>query len=180
MCARAHARVQAGIIILTNQPREEKKEKMNAENTTTSIRSDGKGESFVPSLPPSSGTNTRLSFKDAQRKAAAQLEYPRCYSTFEADELRELVMIIAEVYLLPSEKPIRISGEWIDGFVVKEVFEELRGDHLRHVYEEYVHRDPSTPIMNKKAYLRTMLYNSVFSVGTHLSAEVYSDFRGGI
>ena len=123
--------------------------------------------SIHPSDPRGSSPKGRLTFREAKSKVAEQLEYPRTFDVFEVEAFKELLMIIAEVYLMPPDKPIRISGEWLDGYVVQEIFREIRGDHLRSVYYDYTHRENETPIANKKAYLRTMLYNAVFSAETH-------------
>ena len=89
---------------------------------------------------------------------------------------RELCMIMAEVYMMDSEKPIRISGEWMDGHVVQQVFAELRRDHVVMVADEFCRL--TSDIRNKKAYLRTALYNSVFSIDAHYTNRVNHDLRG--
>ena len=88
----------------------------------------------------------------------------------------EICAIIAEVYMMAPDKPIRISGEWLDGFIVQEVFREVTMEHAQTVIDEF---DRVTEdIVNKKAYLRTMLYNSVFTFNAHYTNRVNHDMKG--
>lgn len=121
-----------------------------------------------PSLPPS-----RLSFREAMEMARAQAEYPECYTAQEARQVAEIIPIIAEVYLLAPDKPIRVSGEWLDGYTVQEIFRQIRREHLIMVYDEFSRIRAS--VANVKAYLRTMLYNSVFTMEAQYTnkAKVY-------
>jgi len=114
--------------------------------------------SLVPSRP---------SFREAISRAEEQAEYPDSYTREEEPMAHELCKIIAEVYMMDRSKPIRISGEWLDGHVVAEVFGEITHEHIMCVMQEYECR--TDEIRNVKAYLRTMLYNSVFTVNSHLT-----------
>ena len=50
----------------------------------------------------------RLSFREAFRRAASQVELYTCTDIFERDHLRELCYIIAEVYIIdPDSKVIK-------------------------------------------------------------------------
>ena len=118
-----------------------------------------------PSIPPS-----RPSFREAMEMAREQLEYPECYTANEARQVAEIIPIIAEVYLLAPDKPIRVSGEWLDGYTVQEIFRQIRREHLIMVYDEFSKLRAS--IKNVKAYLRTMLYNSVFAMEAQISNRV--------
>lgn len=91
--------------------------------------------------------------------------------------LREICMIMAEVYMMDPDKPIRISGEWLDGHVVQQVFSELQRDHVVMVADEFCRL--TSDIRNKKAYLRTALYNSVFSIEAHYKNRVNYDMAKG-
>ena len=124
--------------------------------------------------PPS-----RPSFSEAISRAERQVEYAsiawdRDRSTSEL--ARELCMIMAEVYMMNPEHPIRISGEWLDGHVVQQVFGELTREHVEMVIEEFCRL--TVDIRNKKMYLRTALYNSVFSISAHYANRVNHDIRG--
>lgn len=128
------------------------------------------GDFFSRSLRPS--------FREAISRAERQVEMEiiRQDREIEAGLGRELCMIMAEVYMMDSEKPIRISGEWMDGHVVQQVFAELRRDHVVMVADEFCRL--TSDIRNKKAYLRTALYNSVFSIDAHYTNRVNHDLRG--
>lgn len=128
-------------------------------------------ERSLSSLFPS-----RPSFREAISRAEEQAEYPECFTKEERELAHELCKIIAEVYLMDRTKPIRISGEWLDGHVVAEVFGEITNEHVRCVLEEFTRQ--AGEIRNVKAYLRTMLYNSVFTVSSHYENRVNHDRRG--
>ena len=122
------------------------------------------------SVPPS----FRPSFKDAIKRAEEQINYSHFVNNWKRIKLppnlvHEVCMIIAEVYLMDPQKPIRISGEWLDGYVVQEVFGEITDEHVQTVLEEF--NRIVVDIKNKKAYLRTALYNSVFSLDLHYANE---------
>lgn len=118
----------------------------------------------------------RPSFRDAISRAERQVEYAsitwdRDRSTSEL--ARELCMIIAEVYMMNPDHPIRISGEWLDGHVVQQVFGQLTREHVEMVIDEFCRL--TVDIRNKKMYLRTALYNSVFSISAHYANRVKHD-----
>ena len=114
----------------------------------------------------------RPSFREAISRAERQVEYDALISreTISRALVKEACMIIAEVYMMDPEKPIRVSGEWLDGHVVQEVFSELTSEHVETVIEEFCRL--VCDIRNKKAYIRTALYNSVFSIESHYTNKV--------
>ena len=123
--------------------------------------------------PPS-----RPSFRSAISRAERQVEYGIIlHDKRIAPALaREVCMIMAEVYMMDPDKPIRISGEWLDGHVVQQVFGELTRAHVEMVIGEFCRL--TIDVRNKKAYLRTALYNSVFSIEAHYTNRVNHDLKG--
>ncbi len=121
----------------------------------------------------------RPSFGEAISRAERQVERDVILHDRAAEPamVREVCMIIAEVYMMDPEKPIRISGEWLDGHVVQEIFAELTRDHIVMVLSEF--RRLTDDIRNKKAYIRTALYNSVFSISAHYTNRVHNDMAKG-
>lgn len=83
----------------------------------------------------------------------------------------DLASIITETELLAPDFPIRIGGEMLPAGLVSEIFRELRCEHIETVISHY--RENAAGVKNKKAYLRTALYNSVFEQ----SAELEETFR---
>lgn len=120
----------------------------------------------------------RPSFREAISRAEKQVEYGIILhdGRLAPALAHEICMIIAEVYMMNPEHPIRISGEWLDGHVVQQVFGELTREHVEMVIEEFCRL--TTDIRNKKMYLRTALYNSVFSISAHYTNRVNHDIRG--
>lgn len=155
------------------------------------------GASLPPSTPSVEGerkgpAEERLSFREAMQKAKVQVNFGREFAPWleirgEARErlsessasvargrkiaviAEELCKVMAEVYMMSSTSQIRISGEMLDGYMAKSVFAEITADHVRAVAEEYA--ATRCAVKNPKAYLRTVLYNSVFS----LNSKGYSD-----
>ena len=120
----------------------------------------------------------RPSFREAICRAERQVERDDilCDRAVDPGLLREICMIMAEVYMMDPDKPIRISGEWLDGHVVQQVFYEIEREHVQMVAGEFCRL--TNDIRNKKAYLRTALYNSVFSIEAHYTNRVNHDLRG--
>lgn len=120
----------------------------------------------------------RPSFREAISRAERQVERDAIVSDRVASPelVREICMIIAEVYMMDPSGPIRISGEWLDGHVVQEVFGELTREHVITVLWEFYRL--TDEVRNKKAYLRTALYNSVFSIEAHYKNKINHDLRG--
>ena len=121
----------------------------------------------------------RPSFREAISRAERQVEYDIILQgkLIAPGLAKEVCMIIAEVYMMDPEKPIRISGEWLDGHVVQQVFEELTSEHVIAVIDEFCRL--TIDVKNKKAYLRTSLYNSVFTLDAHYTNRVNYDLAKG-
>lgn len=119
------------------------------------------------SLSPS-----RPSFREALCLAKKQIRMD-CFTPEERRMVNDIAMVIAEIYLMDPEKPIRISGEWLDGHVVAAVFHELTTDHVRQVISDFLKSEAQ--ILNYKAYLRTCLYNAVFTFEAGISHQVRRD-----
>jgi hypothetical protein len=129
---------------------------------------DDKKMSFItPSVRPS--------FREAISRAERQINKSDILIDGRLDRglVREVCMIIAEVYMMDPARPIRISGEWLDGYVVQEIFGELGRFHIEAVIDEFCRLD--IDIRNKKAYLRTALYNIVFTLDAHYTNRVNHD-----
>lgn len=122
----------------------------------------------------------RPSFREAISRAERQVGYREMLQRsdklgyqFDMEIVHELCAIMAEVYMMSPEQKIRISGEWLEVELVQSVFEELTGEHLEKVVENFSRQE--IEIKNKKAYLRTMLYNSVFSLCADYRNDTQAD-----
>ncbi len=128
----------------------------------------GKNESHVTSSP----VEPRLTFRQAREKARAQFNM----GFFDANDknlAEELISNIAEVYMLHDAAPVKIEGEQIDGYIIKQVFEELAEENLQLVIDNF-RRVPYT-INHVKSYIRTALYNSVFEYEAYYANRTASD-----
>jgi len=73
---------------------------------------------------------------------------------------KELCLIIAEVFVIDQDSVIKINGSNCYVRLVQEVYSQICHDHVRLVFNNF--NNVSHRIINKKAYLRTALYNAVF------------------
>lgn len=88
----------------------------------------------------------------------------------------EVCLIVAEVNLLNPDGIIKISGSELSTFIVQEVYSRLTFEHVETVVRKF--QQVSAPIYNKKAYLRTALYNSVFEAQSNITNQLAQDFHG--
>lgn len=116
--------------------------------------------------------SARLSFREAYRRAATQTEMQACTDSRKG-MMAELCYIMAEVYMIDEKSKIAVGGEPLDAYLVKDVFAELRYPHLEMVTDNFERE--TKYIKNKRAYLRTALYNSVFELEAHYTNLVKSD-----
>jgi hypothetical protein len=85
----------------------------------------------------------------------------------------ELCLIVAEVNLLNPESAIKVAGAEMSAFIVQEVYAKLTNEHLELVVANF--KRVGTQIYNKKAYLRTALYNVVFEFHSDVKNQVTQD-----
>ena len=103
------------------------------------------------------------SFNNMLAQAMLQVEY-HCFADLRwkrVDPLYgELCLIMAEVFVLNPDSIIKVNGSHICARLMQDVFLKLRNHHLQLVFDNF--HNVSSRIHNKKAYLRTSLYNAVF------------------
>ena len=86
---------------------------------------------------------------------------------------KELCMIIAEVMRLPPDTLIRVDGDDKEASEVAEIFTMLNYSHIESVIDNV--NSTKYRIRAMKTYLRTALYNSVFTLENSLDNEVNSE-----
>ena len=86
---------------------------------------------------------------------------------------RELCLIISEVYIMNPDSLIKVNGSAMPLYLIQDVYSHLRNEHIRLVYTNF--QDVSCKVYNKKAYLRTSLYNAVFEIESHFINLGFSD-----
>lgn len=74
----------------------------------------------------------------------------------------EIAKIITEIYMYKDSILIEIDGDEIEAGVVKEIYRELREEHICAVINQY--SAVRTLVRYPKRYIRTCLYNIVFSL----------------
>ena len=98
-------------------------------------------------------------FRDTLNRIENRIDI-ECFYESERDFVRELFLIIAEVYRLYPSDRVKVDGQVYSAADVAAVFEMLTADHIRQVIRKNAER--TYPVKYRKAYLRTLLYNSVF------------------
>ena len=106
-----------------------------------------------------------LSIQEMLEKVMRQVEY-HCFADLRFNRVdplyKELCLVIAEVLVLNPVSVVKINGSNMHTHLVQEVYSQLQNDHVRLVYRNFL--NVSTRVYNKKAYLRTALYNAVFEI----------------
>ena len=118
--------------------------------------------------------SVRSSFTDLVRMAAEQIDL-REFALGRpalADQARELCAIMAEVYAMHSDTEITINGERLYAGLVSDVFKCIGYEHAELVLDNYNRATYS--IRNKRLYLRTALYNSVFELASSIANDINS------
>ena len=115
--------------------------------------------------------SVRLSFQAVLEDVKRQVEYDR----FEDDceQAEGICKIIAEVLKLNPEGEIKVGEERIPVSMMQEVFRELQFEHVEFALAKY--GKVTSLICNKKAYIRTALYNSYFELEVHYVNQVNHD-----
>ena len=106
-----------------------------------------------------------LSIREMLQQVMRQVEY-HCFADLRFNRVdpfyKELCLVIAEVLVLDPASFVKINGSNMYTHLVQEVYSGLHNDHLRLVFENF--HNVSNHVYNKKAYLRTALYNAVFEL----------------
>lgn len=113
-----------------------------------------------------------MSFWNTYKELCAKFEVHKLNDFSYIEQYKELIKIIAEVCVCADEGKtyINIEGEPLPARTVAEVYEGLTSEHLIEVTGKF-NRIPYL-VKNKKAYLRTALYNIVFEFESGISNEV--------
>ena len=109
-----------------------------------------------------------LSIFNMLDRVMLQVEY-HCFADLRLKRIdplyKDLCFIIAEVLVLGRDVPIKINGALLPARLVQDVYSQLNNGHIRIVFDNF--HNVSQRVHNKKAYLRTALYNVVFEIESH-------------
>ena len=119
------------------------------------------------------------SFIEIYRNVCNDLEI-ECFEKSAKPFIKELCLIIAEVLALKDDFMVKIAHEALPAKLVAEVYSQLTNEHIKFVYDSFC--DLGYSVKNKKAYLRTMLYNVVFEFSGHWLNQLNTDLKkeGGL
>ncbi len=87
-------------------------------------------------------------------------------------EMEEMIVIMAEVFLMKKSQVLYIDGVKTTAEFVSSVFLKLTHDHLLFAHEKYL--GVNEEILKVKEYLRTVLYNSYFEMGPSYTNQAMS------
>ena len=106
------------------------------------------------------------SFDETVGEVTRQLEVECLESRgYSKPQLLEICMIIAEIYMRNPNGSVRIGKELLDNSIVQQVYRKLTAEHVDMVMDNLSRI--TTVIHNKKQYIRTALYQSVFELEAH-------------
>ncbi|MCC8164220.1 MAG: replication initiator protein A [Lachnospiraceae bacterium] len=94
----------------------------------------------------------------------------------EKEAVDELVELIVDVLMMPDDAPVRIAQTEKPAAVVKDHFLKLTCEHIRYVLTCLA--ENTGRVGNIKAYLLTVLYNAVLTIGNYYQARVNYDMYG--
>ena len=120
--------------------------------------------------------HVRPTLGEAVRRAEGQIE-TFAFAAHERARVREICFILAEISLLPSGETVRVAGETLEAGLVQEVLALVRHEHVRMVLDNF--KGVTARVRNKKAYLRSALYQSVFELEAHYANLVNHHAAGG-
>ncbi len=98
-------------------------------------------------------------FSEALQNVREQINI-ECFDESDKPQVCEILMMIAEVYILPPDAQMQINGQKLPAGMVKEIYAMLHEEHIREVIDKY--ENAEYQIKFKKTYIRTALYNEVF------------------
>lgn len=116
----------------------------------------------------------RLPFEAALEAAKRQINVEAIEFVYRPFAM-EIIANVAEMYMLADSLPVRINGERLDAWTVKQIFSRVTEDHVRHVIDSFC--QIPYEIHAKKSYIRTALYNSVFELEAS-TANLYASTQG--
>ena len=112
--------------------------------------------------------SARLSFCEILEAVIGSTE-AECIEHCEHEKISPLALslckIITEILMLNPDSNITISGEVLPITLIQDIYREIRAEHLQLVIENL--RNIKHEIKNKRAYMRTALYNAVFEIEIH-------------
>lgn len=123
---------------------------------------------YLYSNPAKVNPSAGQSIFEMLERVMIQVEY-HCFADLHINRIdplyKELCLIIAEVLVLNQDSIIKINGSNVCAHLVQEVFAQINNDHVRLVFNNF--HNVSQHVHNKRAYLRTSLYNAVFEIESH-------------
>ena len=117
-----------------------------------------------------------MSFGAVLDRIMRQVEY-HCFADLHNGLIdpifKELCLIISEIFFIDPDAVIKVNGSLTPVRLVQDVFTQLRNEHIRLVFSNF--QDVTYRVYNKKAYLRTALYNSVFEIESYFINSAFLD-----
>jgi hypothetical protein len=121
-------------------------------------------------------TSVRPSILQVMERVMHQVDY-NCFASPRLKWIdpfyKELCLVIAEVLVLDPDTIISINGSKVSALLVQEVYGQLTNGHLRLVFDNF--KNITNRVLNKKAYLRTALYNVFFEIESHYLNDMHCD-----
>ena len=101
-------------------------------------------------------------------------DYLIANNPYDDEFIDSLVEIMLDAILTEEPKQVNIGKETKPREVVKSVYMKLTSDHMDLVITKF--KEQSHKIINKTAYLKTMLYNSYLEIDAYYTNQVKVDY----
>lgn len=105
-------------------------------------------------------------------KVKASLEF-ECFEEEYRPQAEEIILIIAEMAILPPSAVVQIGGNKLTAQAVSEIYSMLTHEDIITVMDNF--EEAAYKIKFKKTYLRTALYNEVFERSSRVINDVRAD-----
>ena len=105
----------------------------------------------------------------------ANIDYPSLIirNTPRADQIDEMVAIMADVMVMPDNAKITVRGNQLSAETVKSQLRRLKSNHIEYVLDSM--SGSTVPIHNIHGYLLTALYRAPLTLHNHYAAQVACD-----
>lgn len=107
------------------------------------------------------------------RTNAAYFEHMSLGNKLLAQQMDEILRVLAEVYLLGDEEYIQINRNRMKAKIVKDRFLKLDQFHIEYLLD--LLKNNKYEIKNARAFLLTAAFNALSAMDTHYTASVYND-----
>lgn len=144
--------------------------KANSENTNLESSVNQSLNQSIGNTQPSEGAREEL--LAAQFILTENIKIQDFKGSADIGLIDEIGLNIMEMYMQSSTK---VKDEFKPKLVVQSVLSKLKTKHIEYIVEKFKDASARTRISNKKGYLQSLIYNSVFDCEAALTSDIIND-----